>query len=73
MEGIASYLLLRYVLLYNNDPQQLQETQQQQQPHHKQREGVLGFLWKLSRIGERLSPYIGAACVLQAINVLFFK
>lgn len=44
-----------------------------QEPHHKQREGVLGFLWKLSRIGERLSPYIGAACVLQAINVLFFK
>jgi Protein of unknown function (DUF1242) len=40
---------------------------------HKKREGLLGFLWKLSRIGERVSPYVGAACALQAINILFFK
>jgi len=33
----------------------------------------MGFLWKLSRIGERLSPYIGAACAVQAVSILFFK
>mmetsp|Transcript_19442 Transcript_19442/g.34980 ORF Transcript_19442/g.34980 Transcript_19442/m.34980 type:complete len:84 (+) Transcript_19442:135-386(+) len=35
--------------------------------------GVLGFFWKMSRIGERLSPYVGASCVVMAINLLFFK
>ncbi|GKY90522.1 hypothetical protein MPSEU_000025900 [Mayamaea pseudoterrestris] len=37
------------------------------------REGILGFLWKLSRIGERVSPYVGACCAIMAIHGLFFK
>mmetsp|Transcript_10703 Transcript_10703/g.22693 ORF Transcript_10703/g.22693 Transcript_10703/m.22693 type:complete len:84 (-) Transcript_10703:370-621(-) len=37
------------------------------------RTGVLGFFWKMSRIGERLSPYVGASCVVMAINLLFLK
>lgn len=43
-----------------------------QKPRVK-REGVLGFAWKLSRIGERLSPWVGAACVLMAIHVLILS
>jgi hypothetical protein len=45
---------------------------QRHQPHHH-RDGMMGFLWKLSRIGERCSPYISIACVLQALNILFWK
>jgi Protein of unknown function (DUF1242) len=41
------------------------------QRHH--RDGIMGFLWKLSRIGERCSPYISVACILQALNILFWK
>ncbi|KAL7431605.1 hypothetical protein ACHAXH_003690 [Discostella pseudostelligera] len=37
------------------------------------RTGVTGFCWKLSRIGERLSPYVGVCCVIMAIHLLFFK
>jgi hypothetical protein len=37
------------------------------------REGLSSFLWKLSRIGERLSPYIGASCAIMSIHVIFFK
>ncbi|EEC48356.1 predicted protein [Phaeodactylum tricornutum CCAP 1055/1] len=37
------------------------------------REGFWGFLWKLSRVGERLSPYVGAGCALMAVHILFFK
>lgn len=28
--------------------------------------------WKASRIGERLSPYVSAACVIMALHVVFF-
>ena len=37
------------------------------------RSGVTGFLWKMSRIGERLSPYVGVSCAITAIHILFFK
>ncbi|KAL7490844.1 hypothetical protein ACHAWT_000380 [Skeletonema menzelii] len=37
------------------------------------RSGVTGFLWKMSRIGERLSPYVGFSCAIMAIHILFFK
>ncbi|GAX11542.1 hypothetical protein FisN_22Lu266 [Fistulifera solaris] len=37
------------------------------------REGLTGFLWKMSRIGERLSPYIGVGCFIMAIHVLFIQ
>lgn len=36
--------------------------------HH----GIRGFCWKASRVGERLSPYIGVCCVIMALHVLFF-
>ncbi|KAG7344503.1 DUF1242 domain containing protein [Nitzschia inconspicua] len=42
-------------------------------PVHHDRDGVLGFCWKLSRIGERLSPYVGAACLFMGLYVLLFK
>lgn len=61
----------------NNDPNQHFQSQQHimANQHHARpkRTGVLGFLWKLSRIGERLSPYVGAGCAIMAINILFFK
>ena len=53
--------------LHNQNPQR-----QRQQAHHH-RDGMMGFLWKLSRIGERCSPYISVACILQAMNILFWK
>lgn len=34
------------------------------------RKGISGFCWKLSRIGERLSPIISVACVFMAIHVI---
>lgn len=37
------------------------------------RTGATGFFWKMSRIGERLSPYVGASCAIMAIHLLFFK
>jgi hypothetical protein len=37
------------------------------------RPGISGFCWKMSRIGERLSPFVAIGCVLMALNVLFFR
>uniref|UniRef100_A0A1L8DA22 Protein kish n=1 Tax=Nyssomyia neivai TaxID=330878 RepID=A0A1L8DA22_9DIPT len=34
--------------------------------------GFMGIFWKLARIGERKSPYVGVACVLMAISILCF-
>jgi hypothetical protein len=42
-------------------------------PIHADRDGLGGFCWKLSRIGERLSPFISVGCLLMAIHVLFLK
>ena len=39
----------------------------------KGRSGFNGFLWKLSRIGERLSPYVAASCAIMAVHLLFFR
>ncbi|CAM9329839.1 unnamed protein product [Hapterophycus canaliculatus] len=33
--------------------------------------GVRGLCWKAARVGERLSPYVGAALLLMAGHVLF--
>ncbi|CCE62495.1 hypothetical protein TPHA_0C03430 [Tetrapisispora phaffii CBS 4417] len=30
--------------------------------------GVLSTFWKLSRIGERASPYVSIACIIMAVN-----
>mmetsp|Transcript_96090 Transcript_96090/g.277518 ORF Transcript_96090/g.277518 Transcript_96090/m.277518 type:complete len:84 (-) Transcript_96090:231-482(-) len=40
-------------------------------PAHLHREGLPGFCWKLSRVGERLSPFVGGSCVLMALYVLW--
>mmetsp|Transcript_19521 Transcript_19521/g.24598 ORF Transcript_19521/g.24598 Transcript_19521/m.24598 type:complete len:84 (-) Transcript_19521:195-446(-) len=37
------------------------------------RKGFSGFCWKLSRIGERLSPFISISCILMALHVLYKK
>lgn len=50
-----------------------QAQQNGQPPPVLKREGILGFLWKLSRIGERLSPYVSVGCLVMAVHVLFFK
>lgn len=34
---------------------------------------MLGIFWKLARIGERKSPYVGVACVLMAASILFWS
>jgi hypothetical protein len=36
-------------------------------------EGLLGFCWKASRIGERKSEWVGVACVAMAVHTLFLK
>ncbi|KAJ1409509.1 hypothetical protein B484DRAFT_336600, partial [Ochromonadaceae sp. CCMP2298] len=36
-------------------------------------EGIAGLCWKASRVGERVSPYVGATCVLMAFHLLFLK
>ncbi|XP_023177589.1 protein kish-like [Drosophila hydei] len=33
--------------------------------------GMRLALWKLARIGERGSPWVGAACFIMALTVLF--
>lgn len=35
--------------------------------------GLYGLCWKASRIGERLSPYVAAGCIVMAIHILFLK
>ena len=40
---------------------------------HEDRTGLSGTLWKLSRIGERMSPYISAGCAVMAVHLLFFR
>ncbi|KAF9039176.1 hypothetical protein BJ165DRAFT_1496583 [Panaeolus papilionaceus] len=32
--------------------------------------GFLGLLFKSARIGERLSPYVGLACITMAVTML---
>jgi Protein of unknown function (DUF1242) len=36
------------------------------------KKGFRGLLWKSARIGERLSPWVAACCVIMAFNVLFY-
>ena len=38
-----------------------------------ERSGLMGFCWKMSRIGERMSEYVAAACVIMAFYTLFIK
>ena len=35
--------------------------------------GFAGIFWKSARIGERLSPYVAALCVIMAFYVLLFQ
>ncbi|EDS36881.1 transmembrane protein 167 [Culex quinquefasciatus] len=38
----------------------------------RKKTGMLGIFWKLARIGERKSPWVGLACVLMAASILFY-
>ena len=42
-------------------------------PVISKRTGVPGMCWKFSRVGERLSPYVSAACFGLIIHLLFLK
>merc|ERR1712071_673872 len=35
--------------------------------------GFLGMFWKCARIGERKSQYVAVACVMMAVNILFWS
>ena len=35
--------------------------------------GFSGIFWKSARIGERLSPYVAAMCMVMAFYVLLFQ
>ena len=35
--------------------------------------GFTGIAWKVSRVGERLSPFVGVCCMIGAMYVLFIK
>ncbi|KAF2424827.1 DUF1242-domain-containing protein [Tothia fuscella] len=35
----------------------------------RNKDGALGIFWKCARIGERLSPYVSACCVLMAVSM----
>lgn len=37
------------------------------------KKGTLGVFYKAARVGERLSPYVSACCLIMAAYVLFFK
>ncbi|KAK8394843.1 hypothetical protein O3P69_005960 [Scylla paramamosain] len=39
----------------------------------RQKTGPIGTFWKMARIGERKSPWVAAACVCMALNVLFWS
>ncbi|KAG7172102.1 kish-A-like [Homarus americanus] len=39
----------------------------------RQKTGLVGTFWKMARIGERKSPWVAAACILMAVNVLFLS
>ncbi|KAI7862561.1 transmembrane protein 167 precursor, partial [Spinellus fusiger] len=32
--------------------------------------GLLGLLWKASRVGERLSPYVSLACIIMGVTIM---
>jgi hypothetical protein len=42
-------------------------------PHALKHTGIKGICWKASRIGERISPYIAASCLIMAFHILFIK
>jgi hypothetical protein len=35
------------------------------------RTGFRGVFWKAARVGERLSPWVGAACLYMSVQTLF--
>jgi len=35
--------------------------------------GLLGTFWKCARVGERLSPWVAAACLAMAVHTLFIS
>jgi hypothetical protein len=70
----ATYLKVSYPTIYDASIVSSAEGEQTfGGPKVVPRNGLLGVAWKASRIGERLSPYIGVSCVIMAIHVLFIK
>ncbi|XP_011496040.1 PREDICTED: protein kish-A [Ceratosolen solmsi marchali] len=37
----------------------------------KNKNGLLGVLWKCARVGERKSPYVAVGCCFMAMSILF--
>uniref|UniRef100_T1JZA5 Protein kish n=1 Tax=Tetranychus urticae TaxID=32264 RepID=T1JZA5_TETUR len=38
----------------------------------RRKTGLLGIFWKAARIGERLSPWVSACCLIMAFTILFW-
>ena len=70
--SFASYISHLYLIQTYTTSHLIHQTLQPGDTRLK-RTGVTGFFWKMSRIGERLSPYVGASCAIMAIHLLFFK
>ena len=77
MIGIYLYIFLSIYIL--NQPRIIpfiekivEQVQDPGQPLVK-RTGATGFCWKLSRIGERLSPFVSFSCIFMAVHALFIK
>lgn len=49
----------------------LKQPRDPSKPIHHDRSGFEGLCWKMSRVGERMSPYVGASCFFMAFYVLF--
>jgi hypothetical protein len=65
----AAFTRSMYPTIFDSAPVQDQDGNVVTGKHH----GLRGLAWKASRVGERLSPYVAACCVVMAIHILFFK
>lgn len=65
----AAFTRSMYPTIFDSAPVQDQDGNVVAGKHH----GLRGLAWKASRVGERLSPYVAACCVVMAIHILFVK
>jgi hypothetical protein len=68
---LVLYYPLTFIFIFTNGGFLDAQSRDASQPVHYHRDGMMGFCWKLSRIGERLSPFVGASCLIMAVYVLF--
>ena len=66
----TAYLRSIYPTIFANKADASAAGQSPATPKHT---GFYGIAWKASRIGERLSPYVGLACIVMAFHILFIK